>query len=114
MGHSLRQVAAVALGLTALAALACGGSNEKQATATPSAAGSQPSSTPPSTPQAEASKPADSAAQAPSPEANAPDDAAVAEMMNPWTGDLDGMARRRYIRMLVTFSKTNYFLDGPV
>jgi len=29
-----------------------------------------------------------------------------------WTGDFDGMAKRRLIRALVTFSKTNYFLDG--
>ena len=28
-----------------------------------------------------------------------------------WTGDLDGMIERRYVRMLVTFSRTNYFLD---
>lgn len=31
----------------------------------------------------------------------------------PWTGDLDGMLQRRYIRALVVYSKTNYFLDGP-
>jgi membrane-bound lytic murein transglycosylase MltF len=30
----------------------------------------------------------------------------------PWTGDLDGMAKRGYIRALVAYSKTNYFLDG--
>jgi len=29
-----------------------------------------------------------------------------------WTGDFDGMVKRRVIRALVTFSKTNYFLDG--
>jgi len=29
-----------------------------------------------------------------------------------WTGDFDGMVQRRVIRVLVTFSKTNYFLDG--
>jgi membrane-bound lytic murein transglycosylase MltF len=32
-------------------------------------------------------------------------------MLAPWQGDLDGMVERRYIRVLVTFSKTNYFLD---
>jgi membrane-bound lytic murein transglycosylase MltF len=32
-------------------------------------------------------------------------------MLAPWTGDLDGMVERRYVRMLVTFSRTNYFLD---
>ena len=30
----------------------------------------------------------------------------------PWTGDLDGMKGRRYIRVLVTYSRTNFFLDG--
>ena len=29
-----------------------------------------------------------------------------------WTGDFDGMVKRRVIRALVTFSKTNYFIDG--
>jgi len=35
-------------------------------------------------------------------------------MVEPSKGDLAEMSERRYIRMLVTFSKTNYFLDGPV
>ncbi len=30
-----------------------------------------------------------------------------------WKGDLDGMAARRVIRVLVVYSKTFYFLDGP-
>jgi len=30
-----------------------------------------------------------------------------------WTGDFDGMVKRRVIRALVPFSKTFYFLDGP-
>lgn len=29
-----------------------------------------------------------------------------------WTGDLDGIAERRILRVLTTFSKTSYFLDG--
>ena len=28
-----------------------------------------------------------------------------------WTGDLDGMVKRRLIRVLVAYNKTNYFLD---
>jgi ABC-type amino acid transport substrate-binding protein len=39
-------------------------------------------------------------------------DDAIAQLLTPWQGDLDGMVERRYIRMLVTFSKTNYFMDG--
>src|SRR5262249_28579077 len=40
-----------------------------------------------------------------------PSDEAIRMALAPWTGDLDGMMQRRYVRMLVTFSKTNYFLD---
>jgi membrane-bound lytic murein transglycosylase MltF len=46
------------------------------------------------------------------PSAAAPSDEAIAQMLAPWNGDLPGMVDRRYIRVLVTFSKTNYFLDG--
>jgi membrane-bound lytic murein transglycosylase MltF len=31
--------------------------------------------------------------------------------MKPWTGDLDGMVERRMIRVLTTYSKTQYFID---
>ena len=31
--------------------------------------------------------------------------------MRPWTGDLDGMIQRRVIRVLTTYSKTQYFVD---
>ena len=32
--------------------------------------------------------------------------------LKPWTGDLDGMVRRRVIRALVVYSKTLYFIEG--
>ena len=51
-----------------------------------------------------------SAAEA-APAADAPSDAAIAAALKPWTGDLDGMVERRFIRVLVTFNKTNYFVD---
>jgi membrane-bound lytic murein transglycosylase MltF len=35
----------------------------------------------------------------------------LTEVMKPWTGDLDGMTGRRMIRVLTTFSKTQYFID---
>jgi membrane-bound lytic murein transglycosylase MltF len=35
----------------------------------------------------------------------------LTEVMKPWTGDLDGMVERRMIRVLTTFSKTQYFID---
>ena len=45
------------------------------------------------------------------PAADAPSDAAIAAALKPWNGDLDGMVERRFIRVLVTFNKTNYFVD---
>jgi membrane-bound lytic murein transglycosylase MltF len=35
----------------------------------------------------------------------------IAEITKPWTGDLDGMVERRMIRVLTTYSKTQYFID---
>ncbi len=32
----------------------------------------------------------------------------------PWKGDLDGMLKRRMIRVLVPYSKTHYFIDKGV
>jgi membrane-bound lytic murein transglycosylase MltF len=44
------------------------------------------------------------------------DDSQFAEVLRrtlePWTGDLDGMAERRFVRALVTPNRTQYFLDG--
>ncbi|TVS11192.1 MAG: lytic transglycosylase F, partial [Wenzhouxiangella sp.] len=37
----------------------------------------------------------------------------VGDRMAPWAGDLDGMVERRLIRVLVPYSRTLYFLDGP-
>ncbi|HEX5216061.1 MAG TPA: lytic transglycosylase F [Vicinamibacterales bacterium] len=52
-------------------------------------------------------------ADQPLPPANDPllSDAAIGQVLEPWTGDLDGIVKRRQLRMLVTFSKTNYFID---
>jgi len=30
-----------------------------------------------------------------------------------WHGDLAGIVQRRYIRVLVSYNKTNFFYDGP-
>jgi membrane-bound lytic murein transglycosylase MltF len=38
--------------------------------------------------------------------------ALVAELMEPFHGDFDGMVEDRVIRVLVTYNKTNFFLDG--
>ena len=36
---------------------------------------------------------------------------AITEITAPWTGDLSGMIERRMIRVLTTYSKTQYFID---
>jgi membrane-bound lytic murein transglycosylase MltF len=38
----------------------------------------------------------------------------VVETAKPWTGDLDGMVKRRAIRVLVPYSRTYYFVDRAV
>src|SRR4029453_14932087 len=35
---------------------------------------------------------------------------ALSEITKPWTGDLDGMAERRMIRVLTAYSRTQYFI----
>jgi membrane-bound lytic murein transglycosylase MltF len=35
-------------------------------------------------------------------------------VVRPWTGDLDGMVKRRMIRVLTPYSKTHYFIDRGV
>jgi membrane-bound lytic murein transglycosylase MltF len=40
--------------------------------------------------------------------------AATPALLKPWTGDLDGMIKRRAIRILVPYSKTHYFVDRGV
>jgi membrane-bound lytic murein transglycosylase MltF len=71
----------------------------------PAPAASPQASTPPAEREAGA---------APLPDAQPPDDAAVAEILQKWTGDLDGMIERRFIRVLTTYSKTTFFVDRGV
>jgi membrane-bound lytic murein transglycosylase MltF len=74
-----------------LALTACGTNEPEPAPApAPPAASSEPAAN---------SEPVDSAPATP----------AVA---GTWVGDLDGMAERRVVRMLVIYSKTSYFIDG--
>ncbi len=95
---SLRGTAACIGIVLAMLTAACGGSPSSppadQADAAPAPAATEPAAP-------------DSAAVS----EDAPSDAAIEQALAPWTGDLDGMVERRYIRMLVTFSRTNYFLD---
>jgi len=79
--------------LVMLLVFGCGGS--------PAGPGEQP-------PAAPATETAAPAAEAPAPDF---EDPAIAPIMRPWTGDLDGMVKRRYIRALVPYSKTYFFID---
>ena len=47
----------------------------------------------------------------PSPVVEIPETGIAAAALARWTGDLDGMIERRYIRVLTTYSKTNFFID---
>jgi membrane-bound lytic murein transglycosylase MltF len=59
--------------------------------------------------EGEASQPNQTAAGSGAPDA--PNDEVIAKVLVPWHGDLDEIVTRGYVRVLVTFSKTNYFLD---
>src|SRR4029078_11789030 len=50
-------------------------------------------------------------AEAPAPVVDVPDTGIAAAALAKWTGDLDGMIERRYIRVLTTYTKTNFFID---
>ena len=50
-------------------------------------------------------------AAAPAPEETGQLTIDLEQTAKPWTGDLDGMIERRVIRVLTTYSKTNYFVD---
>ncbi len=63
------------------------------------------------------SAPEPDAASAPEPEQEAVSEVAIPESgvaavaLAKWTGDLDGMIERRFIRVLTTYSKTSFFID---
>jgi membrane-bound lytic murein transglycosylase MltF len=45
------------------------------------------------------------------PQVAIPESGIAAIALDKWTGDLDGMIERRYIRVLTTYSKTSFFID---
>jgi membrane-bound lytic murein transglycosylase MltF len=65
----------------------------------------------PATPGSTATSAATPASAEATPLDEAPSDDAIAEALQPFHGDLSAMQERRRIRMLVPFSRTNYFLD---
>jgi membrane-bound lytic murein transglycosylase MltF len=50
-------------------------------------------------------------AGAPAAAVDVPDSGVASVALAKWTGDLDGMIERRYIRVLTTYSKTQFFID---
>ena len=45
------------------------------------------------------------------PEVAIPETGIASVALAPWTGDLDGMVERRYIRVLTNYSRTSFFID---
>jgi membrane-bound lytic murein transglycosylase MltF len=95
----------------AVVVVACGGDAPEPA----SAEAPSPTVTP-------ADAPASPAAEMPATPPAAPTDPVpfqdleAAEMLNlnqRWTGDYDELAERRFLRVLVPFSRTLYYMDGP-
>jgi membrane-bound lytic murein transglycosylase MltF len=66
---------------------------------------------PPMVSGAEATTPSTETEATPQPIAAVPP-ALVAKLMEPFHGDFDAMVEDRVIRVLVTYNKTNFFLDG--
>jgi membrane-bound lytic murein transglycosylase MltF len=64
-------------------------------------------------PAATETKPAESGAASPQAQPASPDPSLLERVKRErWTGDLDGMVGRRYIRALVTYNRTYYFYEG--
>jgi len=95
----------------AVATFACG---QQTSPAPATAGGSAPAQSSPAsaatTPAASPSEESDSAAS-PAEEAARQGGLPPGVVAQKWTGDLDGMIDRRLIRVLTTYSKTNYFVD---
>ena len=94
--------------LTPLFLIACGGDSGESTSAGKEAAATQTTPTP-------------ATAEPEAPPEAAPDpvpfqDLAAAEILNlnqRWTGDYDDLAERRFLRVLVPYSRTLYYIDGP-
>jgi membrane-bound lytic murein transglycosylase MltF len=83
---------------------------EIRTAAQPAAPAAPPAAVPAAVPAAApAAEPA--AAPAAAPEESDALTINLERVTKPWRGDLDGMIERRYIRVLTTYSKTNYFYD---
>jgi membrane-bound lytic murein transglycosylase MltF len=65
----------------------------------------------PESPGPSANEAATAPEKAPAPVVEIPETGIAAAALARWTGDLDGMIERRYIRVLTTYSKTNFFID---
>ena len=105
--HAATLILGIALAATASAR--CGPGTAPEAEKKEPAAERTTPQAEPATPEAEPAQPIavdkDGFAEAPAP-------AFSAEIVNrPWTGDFDGMVKRRMIRVLTPYSKTQYFID---
>jgi membrane-bound lytic murein transglycosylase MltF len=96
----------LAMLLAALLATACSGKQE-----VPASGNGRPAASSTTTPAAEVTAAAD--ALPPPLESSLPADLR-ARLDEPYTGDLDGMIKRRIIRLGVAFNRTHYFVDKGV
>src|SRR5262245_19346492 len=101
----------------AIAASGCSSESTPAAAASPQPAAAQSSSQAATAPAGQSQAPASSATDA-TEDARSPAEVDAEQFGLPpgiigakWTGDLDGMLQRRVIRVLTTYSKTNYFVD---
>lgn len=101
-------VTAIAAGVCVLVLTAsCGEDAAHPAASTSSGAPQAAPTSQTATPSNAARKPD----AAPAADIQSQDDAQNAELLKKWTGDLDGMIERRFIRVLTTYSKTTFFVD---
>jgi membrane-bound lytic murein transglycosylase MltF len=94
----------------AVVAFACG---QETAPATSEPAASAPAQSAPASPATTPASPAEAVDDAPSPAEEAVLQGGLPPgiIAQKWTGDFDAMVQRRLIRVLTTYSKTNYFVD---
>jgi membrane-bound lytic murein transglycosylase MltF len=70
----------------------------------------RPAAQTPPAPKPAAKKPAGGAPASPAQQQQL----ALSKINQKWTGDLDGMIQRRYVRVATTYNKTHYFIDKGV
>jgi membrane-bound lytic murein transglycosylase MltF len=98
----------IVVGICVVVLTASCGKDSSHATGSTSTATTQAAPTSQAAAPSATERPPDAA---PATDAQSQEDAQNAEVLKKWTGDLDGMIERRFIRVLTTYSKTTFFVD---